>query len=102
MTFFREIMVKEKNNFPSNAYHNFAKGKIISKSKNDKPLKNYIGQVLAPPPLSFRKTCPCTILPLPFLIFQIYWKACYKILESIKISGNMGTKWVNLKRIILT
>ena len=37
MTFFREIMVKGKNNFPSNAYHNFAKGKIISKSKNDKP-----------------------------------------------------------------
>ena len=30
-------MVAEKNNFSSNAYHNFAKGKVISKCKNDKP-----------------------------------------------------------------
>ena len=30
-------MVTEKNNFPSNAYYNFAKGKVISKCKNDKP-----------------------------------------------------------------
>ena len=30
-------MVAEKNNFSSNAQHNFAKGKIISKYKNDKP-----------------------------------------------------------------
>ena len=30
-------MVTEKNNFPSNAYYNFAKGKVISKCENDKP-----------------------------------------------------------------
>ena len=27
-------MVAEKNNFSSNAWHNFAKGKVISKCKN--------------------------------------------------------------------
>ena len=27
----------EKNNFSSNAQHNFARGKVISKCKNDKP-----------------------------------------------------------------
>ena len=27
----------EKNNFSSNAEHNFAKSKVISKCKNDKP-----------------------------------------------------------------
>ena len=27
----------EKNAFSSNALHNFAKGKVISKCKNDKP-----------------------------------------------------------------
>ena len=27
----------EKNNFYSNAQHNFVKGKVISKCKNDKP-----------------------------------------------------------------
>ena len=27
----------EKNNFSSNAQHSFAKGKAISKCKNDKP-----------------------------------------------------------------
>ena len=32
-------MVAEKNNFSSNAWHNFAKGKVISKCKNDKPWK---------------------------------------------------------------
>ena len=30
----------EKKNFSSNAWNNFAKGKVISKCKNDKPLKN--------------------------------------------------------------
>ena len=30
-------MVTEKNNFSSNALRNFAKGKVISKFKNDKP-----------------------------------------------------------------
>ena len=30
-------MVGEKNNFCSNAYHNFQKGKVISKCENDKP-----------------------------------------------------------------
>ena len=33
-------MVAEKNNFSSNAWHNFAKGKVISKCKNDKTWKN--------------------------------------------------------------
>ena len=37
MTFFDKMMVTEKNNFSSYAYHNFAKGKVISKFKNDKP-----------------------------------------------------------------
>ena len=37
MTFFHKIMVTEKNNFPSNVQHNFAKGKVISTCKNDKP-----------------------------------------------------------------
>ena len=32
-------MVADKNNFSSNAQHNFAKGKVISKCKNDKPWK---------------------------------------------------------------
>ena len=35
VTFFHKIMVTEKNIFF--AYHNFAKGKVISKCKNDKP-----------------------------------------------------------------
>ena len=30
-------MVAEKNNFSSNGQRNFAKGKVISKCKNDKP-----------------------------------------------------------------
>ena len=30
-------MVAEKNNISSNALHNFAKGKVISKCKNDEP-----------------------------------------------------------------
>ena len=33
-------MVAEKYNFSSNAYYNFAKGKVISKCENDKPWKN--------------------------------------------------------------
>ena len=33
-------MVAEKNNFSSNAWHNFAKDKVISKCKNDKPWKD--------------------------------------------------------------
>ena len=32
-------MVAEKNIFSSNAWHNFAKGKVISKCKNGRPLK---------------------------------------------------------------
>ena len=52
-------MVTEKNNFSSNAQHNFGKGKVTSKCRNDKPWKNYIGKVSAPP---FKKTCTCTIL----------------------------------------
>ena len=38
--------------------HNFAKGKVIAKSKNDKLDKKVPGP---PPPLPFfKKTCPCT------------------------------------------
>ena len=37
MTFFHKIILTEKNNFSSNAQHNFEKGKLISKCKNDKP-----------------------------------------------------------------
>ena len=37
MTFFRKIMMAEKNNFSSYAEHYFAKGKVISKCKNNKP-----------------------------------------------------------------
>ena len=33
-------MVTEKIFFSSNAQHNFAKGKVVSKCKNDKPWKN--------------------------------------------------------------
>ena len=29
-------MVAEKNNFSSNAHHNFARSRVISKCKNDK------------------------------------------------------------------
>ena len=37
MTFFHKIIVAGKNKFSSNAQHNFAKGIVISKCKNDKP-----------------------------------------------------------------
>ena len=33
-------MLTEKNNFSSNAEHNFANGTVISKCKNDKAWKN--------------------------------------------------------------
>ena len=33
-------MVTEKNDFSSNSYHSFAKGKVVSKCKNGKPWKN--------------------------------------------------------------
>ena len=46
-----------------NGWHNFAKGKVFSKCKNDKPWKNLTGKV--PSPL-FRR---CTIVP-PFLNFS--------------------------------
>ena len=35
-------MMTEKNNFSSNAEHNFAKGNVIFKCKNEKPWKNEI------------------------------------------------------------
>ena len=40
MTFFHQIMVAEKNSFSSNAWHDFTKGTVIYKRKNDKPWKN--------------------------------------------------------------
>ena len=39
MSFFHKIMVAEKNNFFSNASHNFAKGKVISKMINLEKIK---------------------------------------------------------------
>ena len=41
-------MVAGKKIFVSNAYHNFTKGKVISRCKNDKPWKNEIQKVPAP------------------------------------------------------
>ena len=61
-------MAAEKNNVSSNAWHNFAKGKEISKCKNDKPWYNQIGKVPAPPP--FKKTCPYTSFPPLFFNFS--------------------------------
>ena len=52
MTFFHKIMVAEKNNFSSNAWHNFAKGKVISKCKNDK-LKKIKSKKCQPHPTTF-------------------------------------------------
>ena len=40
MTSSHEIVVAEKNDFYSNAQHNFGKGKKISKFKKGKPWKN--------------------------------------------------------------
>ena len=37
LTTFHKIMVAEKSNFSSNAKHNFAEDKVISKHENDKP-----------------------------------------------------------------
>ena len=37
MTSFHKITVAEKKNSSSTALHNFAKSKVISKCKNDKP-----------------------------------------------------------------
>ena len=50
-------MVAEKF-FPSNAKHSFAKDKVISKCKNDKPWKNQIGKMPAPSPPLLRKPTP--------------------------------------------
>ena len=36
MTVFIKLW-SQKKKFPSNAYHNFAESKVISKRKNDKP-----------------------------------------------------------------
>ena len=60
MTFFRKIIVAEKNNFSSNASHNSAKGKVIPKCKNDKNLKKLN-----------RKRAPAPFLDFFFLIFRI-------------------------------
>ena len=40
LTLFYKIMVIEKNIFSSNAKHNFTRGKVISKHKNDKTWTN--------------------------------------------------------------
>ena len=37
LLFFHKVMIAEKNNFPSNAQRSFAKIKVISECKNDKP-----------------------------------------------------------------
>ena len=54
-------MVADRNNLSSNAWHNFAKGKVISKYKGHKSLKNSIGKLAAPSPLSRRPA------PAPYL-----------------------------------
>ena len=54
MTFYHKIIVAYRNNLSSNAWHNFAKGKVISKYKGHKSLKNSIGKLAAPSPLSRR------------------------------------------------
>ena len=48
----KQIIVTEKNNFSSNAWHKFAKGKVISKYKNCKPWKNTYLK-----PKAFSKSC---------------------------------------------
>ena len=70
MTFFRKIIVAEKNNFSSNASHNSAKGKVIPKCKNDKNLKK-LNRKSASPPHPFKKRAPAPFLDLFFLIFRI-------------------------------
>ena len=62
ITFFYQIMVVEKNKFSSNAWHNFAKGKVISKCKNDEPC--------AILPLFLRRPAPAPYFHPLFSIFQ--------------------------------
>ena len=38
--FFIRLWWQKKDDFSSNAKHNFPKSKVISKNKNDKPLEN--------------------------------------------------------------
>ena len=73
MTFFRKIIVAEKNNFSSNASHNSAMGKVIPKCKNYKNLKklNRKSASPPPPPHPFKKRAPAPFLDLFFLIFRI-------------------------------
>ena len=49
-------------------HNSFAKGKVISKCKNDKPWKREIGKVSTSP---FKKTYPGPYFHLLFKIFQI-------------------------------
>ena len=49
-------------------YNAVLQSKIISKCKNVQPLKNLTAKVPAP---AFKKSCHCTILSPPFLIFQV-------------------------------
>ena len=64
-------MVGEKNSFISNAWHNLAKSKVISKCKNDKPWKNYVEKV---PVSSFKNTCHWIIFSPPFLPLRVVIK----------------------------
>ena len=57
-------MVAEKN-LSANTLQNFAKFKVISENKNDKPWKNYIGKV--PVPLLFARC----ILVIGSTLFEI-------------------------------
>ena len=63
--------------FSSNAWHNFAKGKVIFKCKNDKPWKTEIGK-MSPCP-------PCTILPPPFFNFSYSPPPLPPLVQVIKI-----------------
>ena len=67
MTSFHKIVVAEKNNFSSNAQHNPAKVKVISKCKNGKPWKNEIRKVPAP---LLRRPAPAAYLQPHILIYQ--------------------------------
>ena len=62
-------MVTEKNNFCGNASHSFAKSKVISKCKNDKPCLKLIRKSVSPPPLLSRPA-PATYFHPFFQLFR--------------------------------
>ena len=82
-------MVAEKNIF------SLILQMVISECKNDKPRRNKIRKVSAPP--SFKKTCIYTILPPPFLNFSYapLWGIKSKCTSSPLNKGVGGSElWV--------